>query len=210
MDRHMRRSMEQLMVNLGEWFEKGFKLYRENFLKLIPVTFMALILTVTSVGILAGPMLSGVLIITLALLRRQHPKPEIFDIFKGFRFFINAVVFVLGWGLLISAGSLVLMLIPGIGQLLVLFFIYSAQAFLMFGPFLIVDQDMDFLRATITSFNTVKRNFWPFLSVSAVAGVIGSIGCIAFGIGVIVTVPLQVCILTVAYDAVFAETLKVN
>jgi hypothetical protein len=202
--------MEQLMVNLGEWFEKGFKLYRENFLKLIPVTFMALILTVTSVGILAGPMLSGVLIITLALLRRQHPKPEIFDIFKGFRFFINAVVFVLGWGLLISAGSLVLMLIPGIGQLLVLFFIYSAQAFLMFGPFLIVDQDMDFLRATITSFNTVKRNFWPFLSVSAVAGVIGSIGCIAFGIGVIVTVPLQVCILTVAYDAVFAETLKVN
>lgn len=202
--------MEPVRVNLGEWFEKGFRLYRENIMKLIPAAFIALILSVTSVGILAGPMLSGMLIISLVLLRGQHPKPEIFDIFKGFRFFINAAVFVLGWGLLICAGSLILLAIPGIGQLVVLFFIYSAQAFLMFGPFLIVDQDMDFLRATITSFNTVKGNFWPFLSVSAVAGVIGSIGCIAFGIGIIVTVPLQICILTVAYEAVFAETLSVK
>jgi hypothetical protein len=205
-----RRPMEPVRVNPGEWFEKGFRLYRENILKLVPVTFVALILSVASVGILAGAMLSGVLIITLALLRRQHPKPEILDIFKGFRFFINSLVFVLGWGLLICAGSLILFRIPGIGQLVVLFFIYSAQAFLMFGPFLIVDREMGFFHATITSFNTVKRNFWPFLSVSAVAGVIGSIGCIAFGIGVIVTVPIQVCILTVAYEAVFAEAISVN
>jgi hypothetical protein len=179
-------------------------------LKLIPATFIALILSVTSVGILAGPMLSGLLLITLALLRRQHPEPEIFQIFKGFRFFVNGVVFVLGWSLVVSAGSLILLMIPGVGQLVVLFFIYSAQAFLMFGPFLIVDRDMDFWAATLKSFNTVKGNFWSFLSVSAVAGVIGSIGCIFFGIGIIVTVPLQLCILTVAYEAVFTETSSIN
>jgi hypothetical protein len=202
--------MKQVMVNLGEWLEKGFRLYRANMLKLIPATFIALILSVTSVGILAGPMLSGLLLITLALLRRQHPEPEIFQIFKGFRFFVNGVVFVLGWSLVVSAGSLILLMIPGVGQLVVLFFIYSAQAFLMFGPFLIVDRDMDFWAATLKSFNTVKGNFWPFLSVSAVAGVIGSIGCIFFGIGIIVTVPLQLCILTVAYEAVFTEALSIN
>ena len=202
--------MEQVMVNLGEWLEKGFRLYRANMLKLIPATFIALILSVTTVGILAGPMLSGLLLITLALLRRQHPEPEIFQIFKGFRFFVNGVVFVLGWSLVVSAGSLILLMIPGVGQLVVLFFIYSAQAFLMFGPFLIVDRDMDFWAATLKSFNTVKGNFWPFLSVSAVAGVIGSIGCIFFGIGIIVTVPLQLCILTVAYEAVFTETSSIN
>ena len=202
--------MEQVMVNLGEWLEKGFRLYRANMLKLIPATFIALILSVTTVGILAGPMLSGLLLITLALLRRQHPEPEIFQIFKGFRFFVNGVVFVLGWSLVVSAGSLILLMIPGVGQLVVLFFIYSAQAFLMFGPFLIVDRDMDFWAATLKSFNTVKGNFWPFLSVSAVAGVIGSIGCIFFGIGIIVTVPLQLCILTVAYEAVFTEALSIN
>ena len=202
--------MEQVMVNLGEWLEKGFRLYRANMLKLIPATFIALILSVTTVGILAGPMLSGLLLITLALLRRQHPEPEIFQIFKGFRFFVNGVAFVLGWSLVVSAGSLILLMIPGVGQLVVLFFIYSAQAFLMFGPFLIVDRDMDFWAATLKSFNTVKGNFWPFLSVSAVAGVIGSIGCIFFGIGIIVTVPLQLCILTVAYEAVFTETSSIN
>ena len=202
--------MEQVMVNLGEWLEKGFKLYRANMLKLIPATFIALILSVTTVGILAGPMLSGLLLITLALLRRQRPEPEIFQIFKGFRFFVNGVVFVLGWSLVVSAGSLILLMIPGVGQLVVLFFIYSAQAFLMFGPFLIVDRDMDFWAATLKSFNTVKGNFWSFLSVSAVAGVIGSIGCIFFGIGIIVTVPLQLCILTVAYEAVFTETSSIN
>ena len=202
--------MKQVMVNLGEWLEKGFRLYRANMLKLIPATFIALILSVTTVGILAGPMLSGLLLITLALLRRQHPEPEIFQIFKGFRFFVNGLVFVLGWSLVVSAGSLILLMIPGVGQLVVLFFIYSAQAFLMFGPFLIVDRDMGFWAATLKSFNTVKGNFWSFLSVSAVAGVIGSIGCIFFGIGIIVTVPLQLCILTVAYEAVFTEALSIN
>jgi len=198
--------MEPIEVKLGEWFEKGFRLYRENMAKLIPATFVALVLSVASAGILAGPMLIGLIIISLALLRGHHPKPEIFEILKGFRFFLNAVIFVLGWGLVVSSGSAILLMIPGIGLLAVLFFIYSSQAFLMFGPFLIVDRDMDFWTATLTSFNTVKSNFWPFLSVSAVAGVIGSIGCIAFGVGVIVTIPIQICILTVAYEAILGET----
>jgi len=201
--------MEPIEVNLGEWFEQGFRLYRENMVKLISATFVALILSAVSVGILAGPMLIGLIMIPLALLRRHHPKPEILDILKGFRFFVNAVVFVLGWGLVLSLGSMILLLIPGIGLLAVLFFIYSALAFLMFGPFLILDRNMDFRAATLASFHAVKSNFWPFLSVSAVAGVIGSIGCIAFGIGVIVTLPIQICILTVAYEAVFGETRKV-
>jgi len=198
--------MEPIAVNLGEWFERGFRLYRENMVKLIPATFVAIVLSVASAGILAGPMLIGLIMIPLALLRDHHPKPEILDIFKGFRFFVNAGIFVLGWGLVLSLGSMILLLIPGIGLLAVLFFIYSALAFLMFGPFLILDRNMDFWAATLTSFHAVKSNFWPFLSVSAVAGVIGSIGSIAFGIGVIVTFPIQICILTVAYEAVFGET----
>jgi len=198
--------MKPIAVNLGEWFERGFRLYRENMVKLIPATFVAIVLSVASAGILAGPMLIGLIMIPLALLRDHHPKPEILDIFKGFRFFVNAGIFVLGWGLVLSLGSMILLLIPGIGLLAVLFFIYSALAFLMFGPFLILDRNMDFWAATLTSFHAVKSNFWPFLSVSAVAGVIGSIGSIAFGIGVIVTFPIQICILTVAYEAVFGET----
>ncbi len=198
--------MEPIEVNLGEWLERGFRLYRENMAKLIPATFVALVLTVVSVGVLAGPMLIGLIMIVLALMRHHDPKPEMIDMLKGFRFFVNAVIFVLGWGLVVSLGAMILLMIPGIGLLAVLFFIYAAQAFLMFGPFLMVDRELDFWTATLTSFHAVKSNFWSFLSVSAIAGVIGSMGCIAFGVGVVVTLPIQICILAVAYEAVFVKT----
>ncbi|HIJ20617.1 MAG TPA: hypothetical protein HPP58_06185 [Deltaproteobacteria bacterium] len=195
--------MEPPQVHLSNWFEKGFQQYKENISILIPASFIALILTVASAGILAGPMLSGLLIITLGLQEGGEPKPKVSDLFRGFGFFLHSLLFVVVWGVAASAGALVLLFVPGVGQLAALFFVYAAQAFLMFGPFLIVDRNMDFRSASVASFQTVKSNFWPFLSVSAVASVIGSIGGILFGIGIIVTAPLQACILTVAYGAVF-------
>ena len=105
---------------------------------------------------------------------------------------------------------MILFLLPGVGQLVVLFFIYAAQAFLMFGPFLILDQGMDFREASFNSINRIKGDFWPFLSVSAVAGVIGSIGLVVFGIGVVVTFPIQVCILTVTYETVLGRNRTVK
>ncbi len=109
------------------------------------------------------------------------------------------------WGLAILIGSFILTLFPIIGQLLSLFFAYSAQAFLMFGLYLIVDKQMNFWPASLESIHTVKTNFWPFFGLSAIASVIGSIGAIAFGIGIILTIPIQVCILAVAYQEIFDE-----
>jgi uncharacterized membrane protein len=92
---------------------------------------------------------------------------------------------------------------PIIGQLLSLFFVYAAQAFLMFGLYLIVDKQMDFWPASQVSIQTVRTNFWPFFGLAAVASIIGSIGAIAFGIGVVLTIPIQICILAVAYQEIF-------
>ena len=197
--------MEPPQVHLSDWVEKGFQQYKENISILIPASFIALLISVCSAGILAGPMLSGVLIITLGLLDRQAPKPKVSDLFRGFRFFLHSLLFVMVWGIVASAGALILLPLPGVGQLAALFYAYVVQAFLMFGPFLIVDRNMDFRSASVASFQTVKSNFWSFLSVSAVASVIGSIGTILFGIGIVITAPLQACILTVAYRAVFGD-----
>ena len=109
------------------------------------------------------------------------------------------------WGLAILIGSFILALFPVIGQLLSLFFAYSAQAFLMFGLYLIVDKQMNFWPASQKSIHTVKTNFWPFLGLSVIASVIGSIGAIALGIGIVLTIPIQVCILAVAYQEIFDE-----
>ena len=189
--------MQKATVKIGEWIEDGFNLYKNN--------FGTLVLTAITIGILAGPMLAGLVMITLQLLRKEHPEPDPGKVFRGFDYFLNAFLFLLVWGTAIFVGSLILQVFPGVGQLLSLFFVYAAQAFLMFGIFLIVDKQMRFWPASMESIQTVKTNFWPFLGLSTVASIIGSLGGILLGIGIVLTIPIQVCILAVAYRDVFNE-----
>src|SRR5665811_2099131 len=107
--------MEPPQVHLSNWFKKGFQQYKENIPILIPASFIVLILTVASAGILAGPMLSGLLIITLGLQEGGEPKPKVSDLFSGFGFFLHSFLFVVVWGIAASAGALVLLFVPGVG-----------------------------------------------------------------------------------------------
>jgi hypothetical protein len=198
--------MEKVDVKFGKWIEEGFNLYKNNFGTLVLASIIALVLTIVTIGILTGPMLAGLAIITLRLLRKEHPEPDAGKVFRGFDYFLNAFLFMLIWVIAILVGSFILQIFPVVGQLLSLFFVYAAQAFLMFGIFLIVDKQMNFWPASMESIQTVKTNFWPFLGLSTVASIIGSLGGIALGIGIVLTIPIQACILAVAYGDVFGES----
>ena len=199
--------MQKTEVNIARWIEAGFNLYKNNFTTLVLAAVIALVLSTVTVGILTGPMIAGLIIITLRLLRKTDPEPEIGAVFKGFNYFLNSFLFTVIWGIAILIGSLMVGWLPIIGQLLSLFIVYAAQAFLMFGLFLIVDQQMRFWPASQKSIDTVKTNFWPFLALATIASIIGSIGAIAFGIGIVLTVPIQICILAVAYQEIFDEAM---
>jgi uncharacterized membrane protein len=195
--------MDKVDVKFGEWIEKGFNLYKENFGVLVLASLIAVIVSAITVGVLAGPMAAGVLLVVFQLHDRKEPKPEVGTLLKGFDFFLNSFLFFIVWGVAIFVVSLILGLVPCIGQVASLFVVFVAHALLMFGMFLIVDRNMEFWPASVESFNMVKRNFWPFLGFSVVSNLIGSIGAIACGIGVVFTLPIQVCILTVAYREIF-------
>ena len=197
--------MDKVDVKFGEWIEKGFNLYKENFGILVLASLIAVIVSAITVGILAGPMAAGVLLIIFQLVDRKEPKPEVGTLFRGFDFFLHSFLFFVIWGIAIFVVSLILGLVPCIGQLASLFVVFVAHALLMFGLFLIVDRKMEFWPASVESFNMVKRNFWPFLGFSIVSNLIGSIGAVACGIGVVFTLPIQVCILTVAYREIFDD-----
>jgi len=162
-----------------------------------------LVISTITAGILAGPMLAGLASLMLALRDKKEPKPEAGRVFKGFDYFVPSFLFVAVWGIGIFSASFIVGVIPFIGQLAALFVAYAAQAFLMFGLFLIVDRQMEFWPASQDSINTVKANFWPLFGLSIVAGFIGSLGAIALGVGVVFTIPIQGCILTVAYRKVY-------
>jgi uncharacterized membrane protein len=197
--------MDKTEVKFGEWIEKGFNLYKENFGLLILASLVAVLLSSVSLGVLVGPMFAGMVLITLHLLDKKEPKPQVGDIFKGFNFFLNSFLFFLVWGIGLIVACSILSLVPCIGFLVAIFLVYAVQAALMFALFLIVDKERAFWPASMESFEKVKSNFWMFLALSVVAGLIGSIGSIACGIGVFITIPIQICILAVAYREVFAE-----
>jgi hypothetical protein len=200
--------MQKVDVKIGKWLEDGFTLYKNNFKTLVLAAIIGLVLSTVSIGILAGPMIAGLIIITLQLIRQEDPKPEVGAVFRGFSYFLNAFLFTVIWGIAIVVGSLMVGWFPIIGQLLSLFFVYAAQAFLMFGLYLIVDKQMNFWPASQESIQAVKTNFWPFFGLAAIASIIGSIGAIAFGIGVVLTIPIQICIITVAYQEIFTSHFK--
>jgi len=195
--------MQKNQVKFGEWIEEGFSLYRQNFKTLVLATIFVVVIGAVTAGILAGPMLAGLAMVILDLRDRKEPQPEAGMVFKGFDYFAHSFLFVTVWGIGIFIASIILGVLPVIGHLASLFVAYAAQALLMFGLFLIVDRQMEFWPASMESINTVKSNFWPFFGVSLVAGIIGSFGVIAFGIGVVFTIPIQGCILTVAYRKVY-------
>jgi hypothetical protein len=195
--------MNKVEVKFGEWIEGGFNLYKANFGILVLASIFVVVISAVTAGILAGPMLAGLALITLQLFDRRDPAPEAGKVFKGFDYFLQSFLFVVVWGIGILIGSLILGVIPAIGQLASIAFVYAAQAFLMFGMFLIVDREMDWLPASKESIDIVKSNFWPFFGLSAIAGIIGSIGAIACGIGIVITIPIQGCILAVTYREVF-------
>ena len=197
--------MNRVQVKFGDWIEGGFNLYKANFGTLVLSAIFVVVIGTVTAGILAGPMLAGLALVTLQLLDGKEPQPEAGKVFKGFDYFLQSFLFVVVWGIGILIVSIILGGIPVLGQLASIAFVYAAQAFLMFGMFLIVDRQMDWLPASIESIDIVKANFWPFFGLSTVAGIIGSLGAIACGIGVVFTIPIQGCILAVAYRDVFSS-----
>ncbi|MBU4002209.1 MAG: hypothetical protein KKB94_07815 [Proteobacteria bacterium] len=190
-------------IKFGEWIEKGFNLYKENFGLVVLASLIAVALSVVTAGILAGPMMAGVCLITLQLVDGKDPKPEAGMVFKGFNYFLNAFLFIIAWGVALIVVSFIVGIVPCVGQLAALFIIWAVQTALMFGMFFIVDEEMEFWPASMKSFETVKTAFWPFLGFFIVTSLIGSIGAIACGIGVVITAPIQGCMLAVAYREVF-------
>ena len=189
-------------VKFGEWIQQGWELYKATIGVWIVASLLAIVISVVTVGILSGPMMAGLVWMALVLVDRKEPKPQMGDVFKGFDYFLQSFLFCLVWGVIMLAISVV-SLIPCIGTLVVIVVSIALETALMFGMFLIVDKKMEFWPASMLSLNVVKPNFVPFLGLLVVAMLIGNVGAIACGIGVIVTMPIMVCILAVAYRNVF-------
>ncbi len=240
-------AQQKMNSKLSEWIKQGFFLYKNNFLVLIVVTFLAyalssflaalltgpmlmgvvaaresaiaqilimyLMLAMSNVAfsILGGPLLAGVALVTLGLLDRKKPNPNIGNLFKGFHYFLQAFLFILVWSVInvILQGLAPLILSPVLLSVVPAILSIVIGTLTMFGLFLIVDQQRTFLQASMESIKRARQHFWLFAAVVLVAGAISLAGLLACGVGVVVTAPIYLCVLAVVYRDVYKQPAKV-
>jgi uncharacterized membrane protein len=140
--------------------------------------------------LITSPLLMGNFIVAAKLLQRQ--PVEFQDFFSGFHFLLPLVlVWVVSW-ILVSLGF-ILLIIPGV---------YLAVAFL-FAPYLVIDRGLDFWQALDISRRTVHPMWFEIFVLVLVLLLLNLAGAMVLGVGLLVSVPLTFCIVTVAYAKIF-------
>ena len=197
--------MTVVEVRVGEWLARAFELYKNNLVLLIATHFVGVMLGVITLGLLMAPMLAGLFAICLRLVDGDEPRPQVGDLFLGFQHFLQPLLFLVAWVVMLSLAQAVLLSLPVVGQVGSLALSFLSGALLMFGIPLIVDRGMEFWPASVTSIETVRSALWPFIALSAVGSLLASVGALLFGFGIFVTLPIYTCVTAVAYRECFAR-----
>jgi len=171
----------------GRWISAGWAMVTEDLGNFALVGLIFVLVNSVASVVTQGPLQTGLhLYCTKKLFRKQA---ELGDMFKGFDYFLPAFVAGLLIGVFVFAGTL-LCIIPG----LVVASMYK------FTYLFIFDKKMDFWPAMEASHAVVKNDYFGFtmfLIVMALINVLGFLCCI---VGLLVTIPLSIAAITVAYQ----------
>ena len=184
-------------VNIGEYLGRGWDLLQPKlgiFAGYVLVLFgigLALSFVPFVVGlivntIISPPLHAGLFIVAHKLILEE--PVEFGDFFKGFEKFGVFLAAGLVSSLLTFLGTL-LCIIPGI---------YLGIAY-SFTLLFIIDQGLEFWPAMENSRKLVTRNFFPMFGFLLLLFLINLGGAILCGLGLLLTVPLTYCAMTVAY-----------
>ncbi len=173
----------------GRWIGAGWEMVKADMGSYVLLALVFLALNSVVPVILQGPLMAGFHLFCIKKLLNR--RAEFADMFKGFNFFVPTLVASLLIGLFVFGGSL-LCIIPG----LVLAAMYK------FTYLFILDKRMDFWPAMQSSHNIVRHDYFGFsVFLLAMAGlnVLGALCCL---VGVLVTFPLSIAAITVAYHEI--------
>jgi hypothetical protein len=189
--------MAESKVDVGGWISEAWELYKANFALLCVATLIAMLVAVFSCGILAGPMWAGLTLILLRLARKQEPAPQIGDVFKGFDYFVQALIL----GVVIALAYAVASSLPLVGAVAGILI----SPLVMFAMALLVDRKLEFWPALQESFEKAKTEYVQLLVVCLLGHLISMAGALLCGVGVILTAPFSAVLYVVAYRHLFEE-----
>jgi uncharacterized membrane protein len=170
----------------GEWIGAGWDIVKADIGNYVLIALVFVVLNGAVPLILQGPLIAGFHIYCLK--RMLGRQAEFADLFKGFNFFIPALVASIVISLFAFAGTL-LCIIPGL----------VITAMYKFTYLFIVDKRMDFWPAMQASHAVVKNDYFGFtmfLLLMALVNILGALCCI---VGILVSIPVTIAAITVAY-----------
>jgi hypothetical protein len=191
-----------LFPRIGEWTQKGCDAFAREWRALCLASCVACGVTLLSFGVLAGPMTAGLTQMALAALRSSKQPLSLGLLWNGFSVSLSSILYVVAQVLLAFCGVYVLLGLGVVGDYLAGLYIALIQTVQMFGMFFIADRKANALSALAKSAVVVSWGPFIFLMLYAVAASLGSIGGVFFGLGAILTLPIQLCVLGAAFDDV--------
>jgi hypothetical protein len=196
-------------LNIGACLSRGWDLWLDHFgrfllayLVFIPISLALSFVQINSLPIatmlFGGVFTAGMYRYTLKLL---HGEPAaLTDLFAGFSEAPRA---------LILAGLAIAFFIMTFAYLIAAGFFFCIVPVLYFGiawtftyP-LILEKKLPFVPAMEVSRRVITRNWWRMLVLMLAAGLFSLMGITALFIGIILTLPISLCVLACAYDSLF-------
>lgn len=157
------------------------------------VTFLAIVIASGCYAgiVVNGPIAGGLHLYYLKKIRRQ--ESDLSTAFSGFSLAFAQLFLVYLISTLLGMIGFFLCLIPGI---------YLAVAWI-FSKALVIDKNLEFWDAMEVSRRVVNRNWFAVFGLVLLSGLLASMGIIALGIGLLVTLPLFNLSLMQAYEDIF-------
>jgi len=169
--------MKMAAPDIGTCVSAGINGLKKNAVTHIVTNILIGIMGSVSAGLLSGPMMVGYM--RMIKVEDEGGTPEIADVFKGFDDFVPALLAALLSSIIVVIGFM-LCFIPG---LLIMALVPTAV-------YLVAVGEKDGVNAIKRAFDAVKSNLLSTCLCSLVLGFIGSLGAIACGIGMVVTMPI--------------------
>jgi zinc ribbon protein len=178
-----------VQVHAGRWISEGWALVTADLGNYLLLAIVFSLLSGAGFGILQGALIAGLHIFTMKKLMGR--RAEFSDLFKGFDYFVPALVASLIIAVFVLCGT-ILCIIPGL----------VVAAMYKFTYLFIVDKRMDFWPAMQASHEIVKRDyvgFTLFLLLLALVDILGALCCI---VGIFIAIPVTFAAITIAYKEI--------
>ena len=178
-----------VQAQTGRWISEGWQMVKADMGTYVLMAVIFTLLNSVVPVIIQGPLVAG---FHIFIIKKLLNRPTDFgDLFKGFNYFVPALVASLVISLFVFGGTL-LCIIPGL----------VIAAMYKFTYLFIVDKRMDFWPAMEASHAVVKNDYFGFTMFLLAMALVNLLGILCCIVGILVTLPVTFAAITVAYKEV--------